>query len=78
LWCFVGGWLGYEIARFVFGDRLFSVRLYSASSFAGSVWCTHFFFLFLVFFFSPLEIGYKATRVFDSGWIELGLFNDAL
>ena len=37
-----------------------------------------FFFSIFGVFFSPLEIGYKATRVFDSGWIELGLFNDSL
>ena len=32
---FVGGWFCYEIAGFVFSDNLFSVRLYSASSFAS-------------------------------------------
>jgi len=26
---FLGGWLGYEIAGFVFGDKLFSMYLYS-------------------------------------------------
>ena len=35
---FIGGWLGCEIAGFVLGDSLFSVRLYSSSSFAGSMW----------------------------------------
>ena len=30
-------WLSYEIAGFVLGDRLFSVRLYGSSSFAGSI-----------------------------------------
>jgi hypothetical protein len=34
---FVGGWLGYEIAGFVFGDRLISIYLYGASCFAGSI-----------------------------------------
>jgi hypothetical protein len=34
---FMGGWLGYEMAGFVFGDNLFSTRLYGASSFAGSM-----------------------------------------
>jgi hypothetical protein len=34
---FVGGWLGYEIAGFVFGDKLISMYLYGASSFAGSM-----------------------------------------
>jgi len=35
---FVGRWLGYEIARFVLGDKLFSIYFYSASSFSGSLW----------------------------------------
>jgi hypothetical protein len=34
---FIGGWFGYEIAGFAFSDNLFSVRLYGASSLAGSV-----------------------------------------
>ena len=29
----IGGWLGYEIARFVLGDKLFSIYIYNASSF---------------------------------------------
>jgi NADH-ubiquinone oxidoreductase chain 5 len=35
---FLGGWLGYEMASFAFSDNLFSMRLYVASSFAGSMW----------------------------------------
>jgi hypothetical protein len=66
---FLGGWLGYEMASFAFGDNLFSVRLYVASSFAGSMWFTPFFFTYGVSFM-PLGVGYRATRVFDSGWIE--------
>jgi len=30
---FIGGWLGYEIARFVLGDKLFSIFFYNASSY---------------------------------------------
>ena len=30
---FIGGWLGYEMAGFVFGDNLFSMRSYGASSY---------------------------------------------
>ena len=33
---FIGGWIGYEVAGFVFGDTLFSMCLYS-SSYAGSM-----------------------------------------
>jgi len=49
---FIGGWLDYEIAGFGFGDKLFSIHLYVASSFAGSMWiCTICFCLWC--FFSP-------------------------
>jgi len=33
----MGGWLGYGMAGFAFRDDLFSVRLYGASSFSGSM-----------------------------------------
>jgi len=66
---FLGGWLGYEIACFVFGDKLFSLYLYGASSFAGSIWFIPFFSTYGASF-GPLGVGYRATRVFDSGWIE--------
>jgi NADH-ubiquinone oxidoreductase chain 5 len=66
---FLGGWLGYEVARFAFSDRLFSMDSYGASSFAGSMWFMPFFSTCGVSF-SSLEVGYRATRVFDSGWME--------
>nr|YP_009350722.1 NADH dehydrogenase subunit 5 [Silvestritermes heyeri]AQP27648.1 NADH dehydrogenase subunit 5 [Silvestritermes heyeri] len=66
---FIGGWLGYEIANFVLGDNLFSMCLYSASSFSGSMWFMPFFSTYGVSFV-PLEVGYTATKVFDSGWME--------
>nr|YP_010341420.1 NADH dehydrogenase subunit 5 [Nasutitermes tiantongensis]UOA64025.1 NADH dehydrogenase subunit 5 [Nasutitermes tiantongensis] len=66
---FLGGWLGYEIAGFVFGDKLFSMYLYNISSFSGSMWFMPFFSTYGVSF-SPLDIGYSATSVFDSGWME--------
>nr|AQP29750.1 NADH dehydrogenase subunit 5 [Longipeditermes longipes] len=66
---FLGGWLGYEIAGFVFGDSLFSMYLYGLSSFSGSMWFMPFFSTYGVSF-SPLEVGYSATSVFDSGWME--------
>nr|YP_009350449.1 NADH dehydrogenase subunit 5 [Nasutitermes octopilis]AQP27073.1 NADH dehydrogenase subunit 5 [Nasutitermes octopilis] len=65
----LGGWLGYEIAGFVFGDSLFSMYLYRVSSFSGSMWFMPFFSTYGVSF-SPLEVGYSATSVFDSGWME--------
>jgi len=62
----IGGWLGYEIAGFVLGDKLFSVFFYNASSFSGSMWFMPFFCTYGVSF-APLGVGYRATRVFDSG-----------
>nr|WMY24151.1 NADH dehydrogenase subunit 5 [Coarctotermes sp. F MLW-2023a]WMY24157.1 NADH dehydrogenase subunit 5 [Coarctotermes sp. E MLW-2023a] len=66
---FLGGWLGYGIASFVFGDKLFSLYLYNVSSFSGSMWFMPFFSTYGVSFV-PLGAGYKATSVFDSGWME--------
>nr|AQP30323.1 NADH dehydrogenase subunit 5 [Rhynchotermes nasutissimus] len=66
---FVGGWLGYEIASFVLGDSLYSVVFYSSSSFSGSMWFMPFFSTYGVSF-GPLGLGYSATSVFDSGWME--------
>jgi len=48
---------------------LFSMRSYGASLFAGSMWFIPFFSTYGVSF-GPLGVGYKATKVFDSGWME--------
>nr|WHM51609.1 NADH dehydrogenase subunit 5 [Termitinae sp.] len=66
---FVGGWLGYEAAGLSFSDGLLSVKMYGTSSFSGSMWFMPFFSTYGVSF-RPLEVGYKATSVFDSGWME--------
>lgn len=66
---FVGGWLGYEMAGFSFRDGLYSICFYGPSSFSGSMWFMPFFSTYGVSF-SPLGLGYGATRVFDSGWME--------
>nr|AQP27047.1 NADH dehydrogenase subunit 5 [Microcerotermes crassus] len=66
---FIGGWIGYEVAGFVLGDSLFSVHLYGPSSFSGSMWFMPFFSTYGVSF-GPLGLGYSATSVFDSGWME--------
>ena len=47
---FMGGWLGYEMAGFVFGDTLFSMPSYGAFSYSGSIRFMP-FFLYLCFFF---------------------------
>nr|AQP28268.1 NADH dehydrogenase subunit 5 [Anoplotermes group sp. Q TB-2017] len=66
---FLGGWIGYEVAGFSFGDSLFSMRLYLISSFSGSMWFMPFFSTYGVSFL-PLGVGYSSTSVFDSGWME--------
>jgi NADH-ubiquinone oxidoreductase chain 5 len=66
---FVGGWPGYEMAGFAFSDNLFTLRLYVASWFAGSMWFMPFFSTYGVFFM-PMGVGYRTKKVFDSGWIE--------
>jgi hypothetical protein len=63
---FMGSWLGYEMAGFVCGGNLFSIHLYGASLFAGSMWCMPFFSTYGVSF-GPIEVDYKATRDFVSG-----------
>ena len=65
----LGGWVGYRLAGFVFGDDLFSIFWYESSSFSGSMWYIPFLSTYSVSFW-PLEVGYRTTRVFDSGWIE--------
>ena len=65
----VGGWFGYALSGFVFGDNLISIYFYRTSSFVGSMWFIPFFSTYGVSFV-PLRIGYDSTRVFDSGWIE--------
>nr|AQP28073.1 NADH dehydrogenase subunit 5 [Macrotermes sp. B TB-2017] len=65
----LGGWVGYELASFVFGDGLFSMFWYGSSSFSGSMWYMPFLSTYSVSFW-PLEVGYSATSIFDSGWME--------
>nr|YP_009351723.1 NADH dehydrogenase subunit 5 [Thoracotermes macrothorax]AQP30488.1 NADH dehydrogenase subunit 5 [Thoracotermes macrothorax] len=66
---FMGGWLGYSMAGFVFGDSLMSIHLYMPSSFSGSMWFMPFFSTYGMSF-GPLGLGYFTTSVFDSGWME--------
>nr|AQP29952.1 NADH dehydrogenase subunit 5 [Ateuchotermes sp. C TB-2017]AQP29978.1 NADH dehydrogenase subunit 5 [Ateuchotermes sp. C TB-2017] len=66
---FLGGWIGYGMASFSFSDNLFSMNLYTVSSFSGSMWFMPFFSTYGVSF-TPLVVGYSATSVFDSGWME--------
>nr|YP_006503994.1 NADH dehydrogenase subunit 5 [Macrotermes subhyalinus]AFM92494.1 NADH dehydrogenase subunit 5 [Macrotermes subhyalinus] len=65
----LGGWVGYGLAGFIFGDDLFSMFWYKSTSFSGSMWYMPFLSTYSVSFW-PLEVGYSATSVFDSGWME--------
>nr|YP_009351502.1 NADH dehydrogenase subunit 5 [Protermes prorepens]AQP29776.1 NADH dehydrogenase subunit 5 [Protermes prorepens] len=66
---FVGGWLGYGLASFTFGDGLFSLGWYSSSFFSGSMWFMPFLSTYSVSFW-PLEVGYSSVSVYDFGWME--------
>nr|QAX91162.1 NADH dehydrogenase subunit 5 [Schedorhinotermes longirostris] len=65
----LGGWLGYSLAGFNFGDVLFSLRGYDFISFFGSMWFMPFFSTYGVSSF-PLGFGYLSMSVFDFGWLE--------
>nr|YP_009351515.1 NADH dehydrogenase subunit 5 [Macrotermes muelleri]AQP29802.1 NADH dehydrogenase subunit 5 [Macrotermes muelleri] len=65
----LGGWVGYVLAGFVFGDGLFSMVWYVPSSFSGSMWYMPFLSTYGISFW-PLEVGYSTTSVFDFGWME--------
>jgi NADH-ubiquinone oxidoreductase chain 5 len=65
----LGGWVGYGMAGFAFGDDLFSVNWYSSSFFSGSIWFMPFLSTYGVSFW-PLEVGYRTVKVFDFGWME--------
>jgi hypothetical protein len=52
---FLGGCLGYEIAGFVLGDKLFSMYLYDISSFSGS--------MRFILFFSTYDVSFGPLGV---------------
>jgi NADH-ubiquinone oxidoreductase chain 5 len=62
----LGGWLGYSLAGFSFGDVLYSIREYNYSVFFGSMWFMPFFSTYGVSLF-PLGFGYLSMRVLDFG-----------
>nr|QAX91110.1 NADH dehydrogenase subunit 5 [Parrhinotermes sp. C MW-2019] len=65
----LGGWLGYSLASFSFGDILFSIRSYGFTSFFGSMWFMPFFSTYGVSL-APLGFGYDSMKGFDFGWLE--------
>nr|URX54039.1 NADH dehydrogenase subunit 5 [Neotermes fulvescens] len=66
---FLGGWIGYEFSSFNFGNSMFSLSLYSFTTFSGSMWFMPYFSTYGVSL-PPLVLGYKSLSVSDLGWTE--------
>nr|AIY62082.1 NADH dehydrogenase subunit 5 [Parrhinotermes browni] len=66
----LGGWLGYSLASFSFGDTLFFIRSYGLTSFFGSMWFMPFFSTYGVSCV-PLSFGYYSMKILDFGWLEV-------
>nr|YP_009364467.1 NADH dehydrogenase subunit 5 [Capnia zijinshana]ARF06095.1 NADH dehydrogenase subunit 5 [Capnia zijinshana] len=73
----LGGWLGYELAKFALSYNLQTLRLYFLTSFMGSMWFLPFISTYGVSY-APLNLGGQAVKSFDHGWSEFfggqGLF----
>lgn len=65
----LGGWLGYELAKFALSYDLQTLRLYFLTSFMGSMWFLPFISTYGVSYL-PLNLGGQAVKSFDHGWSE--------
>nr|UPX88519.1 NADH dehydrogenase subunit 5 [Zwicknia bifrons]UPX88532.1 NADH dehydrogenase subunit 5 [Zwicknia bifrons] len=65
----LGGWLGYELAKFALSYDLQTLRLYFLTSFMGSMWFLPFISTYGVSYV-PLNLGGQAVKSFDQGWSE--------
>nr|YP_010987376.1 NADH dehydrogenase subunit 5 [Nemurella pictetii]WOL43219.1 NADH dehydrogenase subunit 5 [Nemurella pictetii] len=65
----VGGWVGYELAKFSLNYELQSLRFHFFSSFAGSMWFMPFISTYGVTK-QPLILGGMVSKSFDQGWSE--------
>nr|YP_009162039.1 NADH dehydrogenase subunit 5 [Apteroperla tikumana]AKS28889.1 NADH dehydrogenase subunit 5 [Apteroperla tikumana] len=65
----LGGWLGYELAKFALSYDLQTLRLYFLTSFMGSMWFLPFISTYGVSYL-PLNLGNQAVKSFDHGWSE--------
>nr|AJW76291.1 NADH dehydrogenase subunit 5 [Mesocapnia arizonensis] len=65
----LGGWLGYELAKFALSYDLQTLRLYFLTSFMGSMWFLPFISTYGVSYV-PLNLGSQAVKSFDHGWSE--------
>lgn len=65
----LGGWLGYELAKFALSYDLQTLRLHFLTSFIGSMWFLPFVRTYGVRK-QPLELGGLVSKSFDYGWRE--------
>nr|QHD47907.1 NADH dehydrogenase subunit 5 [Etrocorema hochii] len=65
----LGGWMGYELAKFSVSYELNSLSAYEWTSFMGSMWFLPFLSTLGVSFW-PLWMGKMSTESFDQGWSE--------
>nr|YP_010165778.1 NADH dehydrogenase subunit 5 [Nemoura meniscata]QRR29791.1 NADH dehydrogenase subunit 5 [Nemoura meniscata] len=65
----LGGWLGYELAKFALSYDLQTLRLHFLTSFMGSMWFLPFISTYGVSK-QPLELGGLVIKSFDYGWSE--------
>nr|YP_010297077.1 NADH dehydrogenase subunit 5 [Nemoura longicercia]UMI39125.1 NADH dehydrogenase subunit 5 [Nemoura longicercia] len=65
----LGGWLGYELAKFALSYDLQTLRLHFLTSFMGSMWFLPFISTYGVSK-QPLELGGLVSKSFDYGWSE--------
>nr|YP_010461166.1 NADH dehydrogenase subunit 5 [Strophopteryx fasciata]UUF92097.1 NADH dehydrogenase subunit 5 [Strophopteryx fasciata] len=65
----LGGWIGYELAKFSLSYNLQTLRLYFLTSFMGSMWFMPFISTYGVSY-TPLALGSKVVKSFDHGWSE--------
>nr|QGX06391.1 NADH dehydrogenase subunit 5 [Microperla geei] len=65
----IGGWLGYELAKFALSYELQMLRFYNLTSFMGSMWFMPFLSTYGVSHGS-LKLGTQVAKSFDQGWSE--------
>nr|QBR55114.1 NADH dehydrogenase subunit 5 [Diamphipnopsis sp. SD-2019] len=65
----IGGWLGYELAKFSLSYDLMTLRFHLLTSFMGSMWFMPFISTYGVSY-SPLKLGGLVGKSVDQGWSE--------
>ena len=65
----LGGWIGYELAKFSLNYEMQTLRFHFSSSFIGSMWFMPFISTYGVSK-APLQVGIYVNKSFDQGWRE--------